>query len=202
MDDSHDHHVVPHSMDFGLRSRNLPSTSNSARRGFPNGSRHSKKPARLTLGLGRDALNSSISPNLIALSAMSATRSKKVQPQRAPRSRMRTCLPRRRCGTIKRERPSIQPISNFLNLRNGLVVSYPVSEVKEAGATIGEAVVRSIDRLPTYAEAISTIAAKGGAHGVRATLKEIAWSLRTEIAEAIGAIAAAAEPATIEPSKN
>lgn len=90
----------------------------------------------------------------------------------------------------------------FLDLEERLGRLVPVSEVKEAGAKLGEAVVRVIERLPTFSESVASVAVKDGAHGVRVTLKEITRQLRTEIAEAMGVIAASAQPSAIEPNGN
>lgn len=77
-----------------------------------------------------------------------------------------------------------------------------MSEVKEAGVKLGETVVRFIERLPTFAEAVSSAAIKDGTQGVRGVLKEAARQLRTEIAEAMGVIVAEVEPSTIEPNRD
>ncbi|WGS00102.1 DUF1441 family protein [Bradyrhizobium sp. ISRA443] len=90
----------------------------------------------------------------------------------------------------------------FLDLEERLGRLVPVSEVKSAGAKLGEIVVRVIERLPTFAEAVSAAAIKDGAQGARGTLKEIARQLRTEIAEAMGVIVAEAEPSSIEPNRD
>lgn len=89
----------------------------------------------------------------------------------------------------------------FLELEEKLGRLVPVSEVKEAGAKLGETVVRVIERLPTFAEAVSSAAIKDGARGVRGSLKEIPRQLRTEIAEAMGIVVASAEPSPIEPNQ-
>jgi DNA-binding IscR family transcriptional regulator len=90
----------------------------------------------------------------------------------------------------------------FLELEEKLGRLVPVSEVKEAGVKLGETVVRTIERLPTFAEALSSAAVKDGVQGVRGTLKDIARQLRSEIADSMGVIVAAAEPSTIEPSRS
>lgn len=87
----------------------------------------------------------------------------------------------------------------FLELEERLGRLVPAAEVKEAGQTAGEAIVRIIDRLPTFAEAVAAAAVKDGTQGVRGLLKEIARELRTAIAGAMDMIAADAEPSTIEP---
>ncbi|TGN86703.1 hypothetical protein EOW77_0019030 [Bradyrhizobium yuanmingense] len=90
----------------------------------------------------------------------------------------------------------------FLDLEERLGRLVPVSEVKEAGAKLGEMVVRAIDRLPTFAEAVASAAIKDGAQGARGELKEIARQLRAEIAEAMGVAVADAEPSAIEQNSN
>ncbi|WP_315701303.1 MULTISPECIES: hypothetical protein [unclassified Bradyrhizobium] len=87
----------------------------------------------------------------------------------------------------------------FLELEERLGRLVPVAEVKEAGQRAAEAIVRIVDRLPTFAEAIATATAKDGTQGARASLKDIARELRAAIADAMGAIRAEAEPSTIEP---
>jgi hypothetical protein len=87
----------------------------------------------------------------------------------------------------------------FLELEEKLGRLVPVAGVQEASIKIGETVVRVIERLPTFAEAISSAAAKDGAQGARVVLRDIARQLRTEIAEAMGAIGAEAQPWTVDP---
>jgi hypothetical protein len=87
----------------------------------------------------------------------------------------------------------------FLELEERLGRLVPAAEVKEAGQRAAEAIVRIVDRLPTYAEAIAVAAAKDGTQGARANLKEIARELREAIANAMGAIRVEAAPSTIEP---
>ncbi len=87
----------------------------------------------------------------------------------------------------------------FLDLEERLGRLVPVDEVKEAGVKAAEAIVRIIDRLPTYAEAMTAVAIKDGVTASRAMLKDISRELRTAIAEAMGVMAAEAVPSTIEP---
>jgi DNA-binding IscR family transcriptional regulator len=90
----------------------------------------------------------------------------------------------------------------FLDLEERLGRLVPVAEVKDAGMKAAEAIVRIIDRLPTFAEAVAVAAVKDGTQGARGVLKEIARELRTAIADAMDVIAAEAEPSTIEPSRD
>lgn len=87
----------------------------------------------------------------------------------------------------------------FLDLEERLGRLVPIDEAKQGGVKIGEAVVRILGRLPTYAEGMAAAAAKDGVQGARGMFKEIERDLRTAIAEAIGEIARAAVPSTIEP---
>lgn len=89
----------------------------------------------------------------------------------------------------------------FLDLEERLGRLVPVAEVKDAGMKAAEAIVRIVDRLPTYAEALAGAAVKDGTAGARGQLKEIARELRTAIADAMDVIAAEAEPSTIEPGE-
>ncbi|WP_316234978.1 hypothetical protein [Bradyrhizobium sp. SZCCHNR1058] len=87
----------------------------------------------------------------------------------------------------------------FLDLEERLGRLVPAAEVKEAGQRAAEAIVRIVDRLPTFAEAVAVATAKDGTQGARAALKDIARELRASITDAIGVIAADATPSTIEP---
>ena len=87
----------------------------------------------------------------------------------------------------------------FLDLEERLGRLVPIEEARAGGVKIGEAVVRIVGRLPTYAEAMTAIAVKDGVQGARGMFKEIERELRTAIAEAIGEIVGAAVPSTIEP---
>jgi DNA-binding IscR family transcriptional regulator len=89
----------------------------------------------------------------------------------------------------------------FLDLEERLGRLVPVAEVKDAGQKAAEAIVRIVDRLPTYAEALAVVAVKDGTAGARGKLKDIARELRTAIADAMDVIAAEAEPSTIEPGE-
>lgn len=88
----------------------------------------------------------------------------------------------------------------FLDLEERLGRLIPVAEVEEAAQRAAEAIVRVIDRMPSYAEAIAAGVAKDGSHGARGALKEMAREIRQGVAEAMGVLAGAAEPLTIEPS--
>jgi DNA-binding Lrp family transcriptional regulator len=87
----------------------------------------------------------------------------------------------------------------YLELEERLGRLVLAAEVKEAGQKAGEAIVRILDRLPTYAEVIAAASIKDGTQGARASLKEIARELRAAIADAMGIIRADAAPSTIEP---
>jgi biotin operon repressor len=89
----------------------------------------------------------------------------------------------------------------FLDLEERLGRLVSIDEAKEGGVKIGEAVVRIIGRLPTYAEAMTAVAVKDGVMGVRGLFKDIERELRTAIAESIGEIVGAAVPSTIEPGE-
>jgi hypothetical protein len=89
----------------------------------------------------------------------------------------------------------------FLDLEERLGRLVPVAEVKDAGQKAAEAIVRIVDRLPTYAEALAVVAVKDGTAGARGKLKDIARELRTAIADAMDVIASEAEPSTIEPGE-
>ncbi|MFZ5715769.1 MAG: hypothetical protein ACOY3N_23325 [Bradyrhizobium sp.] len=88
----------------------------------------------------------------------------------------------------------------FLDLEERLGRLVPIDEVKAGGIRIGEAVVRVLGRLASYAEGVTAVAVKDGVQGARGMLKDIERELRTEIAEEIGKIVSAAVPSTIEPS--
>jgi DNA-binding IscR family transcriptional regulator len=90
----------------------------------------------------------------------------------------------------------------FLDLEERLGRLVPIEEAKIGGIKIGEAVVRIIGRLPTYAEAMTAIAVKDGVQGSRGLFKDIERDLRVAIAEAIGEIARAAVPSTIDPGED
>jgi len=89
----------------------------------------------------------------------------------------------------------------FLDLEERLGRLVPIDEAKTGGIRIGEAVVRILGRLPTYAEGMTAVAVKDGVQGSRGMLKEIERELRVAIAEAIGEIVRAAVPSTVEPSE-
>jgi hypothetical protein len=90
----------------------------------------------------------------------------------------------------------------FLDLEERLGRLVPIEEAKIGGVKIGEAVVRIIGRLPTYAEAMTAAAVKDGVQGSRGLFKDIERELRVAIAEAIGEIARAAVPSTIDPGED
>jgi DNA-binding IscR family transcriptional regulator len=90
----------------------------------------------------------------------------------------------------------------FLDLEERLGRLVPIEEAKTGGVKIGEAVVRIIGRLPTYAEAMTAVAVKDGVQGSRGLFKDIERDLRIAIAEAIGEIAGAAVPSTIDPGED
>jgi len=90
----------------------------------------------------------------------------------------------------------------FLDLEERLGRLVPIDEAKAGGVKIGEAVVRIMGRLPTYAEAMSAAATKDGVQGCRGLLKDIERELRVAMAEAIGEIARAAVPSTIDPGED
>lgn len=89
----------------------------------------------------------------------------------------------------------------FLDLEERLGRLVPLDEVKSGGIKIGEAVVRIIGRLPTYAEAMAAACGKDGVQGARGMFKDIERDLRTAMAGEIGKIVGAAVPATIEPGE-
>ena len=66
--------------------------------------------------------------------------------------------------------------------------------MEDAAAKCGEATVRIIDRLPTYADSIASAVGKVGPAGARAKLKEITREIRQAIAEAHGELARKAAP--------
>jgi DNA-binding IscR family transcriptional regulator len=90
----------------------------------------------------------------------------------------------------------------FLDLEERLGRLVPIDEAKFAGVKIGEAVVRIVGRLPTYAETITASAVKDGVPGSRAALKEIERDVRAAIADALREIIGAAVPSTIEPGED
>jgi DNA-binding IscR family transcriptional regulator len=90
----------------------------------------------------------------------------------------------------------------FLDLEERLGRLVPIEEAKTGGVKIGEAVVRIIGRLPTYAEAMTAVAVKDGVQGSRGLFKDIERDLRVAIAAAIGEIAGAAVPSTIDPGED
>jgi biotin operon repressor len=90
----------------------------------------------------------------------------------------------------------------YLDLEERLGRLVPVDEAKEGGAKIGEAVVRIVGRLPTFAESLTAVAIKDGVPATRAMLKEIDRELRSAIAAALRDIVGAAVPATIEPGED
>lgn len=89
----------------------------------------------------------------------------------------------------------------FLDLEERLGRLVPIDEVKAGGVKIGEAVVRILGRLPTYAEGMTAVAVKDGVQGARGMLKEMERELRTAIAEEVGKIVGAAVPSMIEPGE-
>jgi biotin operon repressor len=89
----------------------------------------------------------------------------------------------------------------FLDLEERLARLVPVDEAKNGGVLIGEAVVRILGRLSTYAEGMTAIAVKDGVQGARGMFKEIERELRVAIAESIGEIVRAAVPSTVEPAE-
>jgi transposase-like protein len=89
----------------------------------------------------------------------------------------------------------------FLDLEERLGRLVPIDDFKSGGVKIGEAVVRILGRLPTYAEAVTAAAINDGVPATRAMLKQIERELRTAIAETVGEIIGAAVPSTIEPGE-
>lgn len=89
----------------------------------------------------------------------------------------------------------------YLELEERLGRLVPVEEAKTGGVLIGEAVVRILGRLPTYAEGMTAVAVKDGVQGARGMFKEIERELRVAIAESIGEIVRAAVPSTVEPAE-
>lgn len=75
----------------------------------------------------------------------------------------------------------------------------PVVEVEDAAQRAAEAIVRVIDRLPSFAEKVAAAVGKDGPVGARGALKEIARKIRQSAAEAMGVLAGRAEALTIEP---
>lgn len=90
----------------------------------------------------------------------------------------------------------------FLDLEERLGRLVPIDEAKAGGVAIGEAVVRIMGRLATYAEAMNAAAVKDGVQGCRGMLKDIERDLRVAMAEAIGEIARAAVPSSIDPGED
>jgi hypothetical protein len=90
----------------------------------------------------------------------------------------------------------------FLDLEERLGRLVPIDDFKTGGIKIGEAVVRILGRLPTHAEAMTAVAIKDGVPAARAMFKDIERELRTAIADAIGEIAGAAVPSTIDPGED
>lgn len=88
----------------------------------------------------------------------------------------------------------------FLDLEERLGRLVPIAEIEDAAIKCAEATVRTIDRLPTFADAIAAAVGKDGPAGARGKLKEIGRELRAEIAKAFGELAGKAEPMTIEPA--
>jgi hypothetical protein len=138
----------------------------------------------------------SIWPNSIALSARSVTLSRRVPLKHGQKSRAATS-PALRDHQARAAQYTAD--LKFLELEEKLGRLMPVAEVQEASTKLGETVVRVIERLPTFAEAISSAAIKDGAQGARVVLRGLARQLRTEIAEAMGAIGAGATPWTVDP---
>jgi hypothetical protein len=87
----------------------------------------------------------------------------------------------------------------FLDLEERLGRLVPIDEAKEGGIKIGEAVVKILGRLPSFAEQVTAAAVKDGLHATRALLKDIERNLRMAVAAELSDIAGAAVPATIEP---
>jgi hypothetical protein len=67
-----------------------------------------------------------------------------------------------------------------------------VSAVVDAVGACGMEIARIIDRLPNVADDLAAAIGRDGVHGVRVLLKSLAQKIRTDIAEALSAIAAAA----------
>jgi len=88
----------------------------------------------------------------------------------------------------------------YLDLEERLGRLVPVGEVEDAATKCAEAVVRVIDRLPTYADVVAAAVGKDGPAGARAKLKEIAREIRQSIAESYGELARKAEPMTLAPA--
>jgi DNA-binding transcriptional ArsR family regulator len=65
------------------------------------------------------------------------------------------------------------------------------AKIAEAVDSAGQNIAGICDRLPNAADDIAVAMTRDGAHGVRTALKGIAFRLRTEIADALEAIAAA-----------
>jgi hypothetical protein len=72
-----------------------------------------------------------------------------------------------------------------------------VASVLDAIVQCGIEIARIVDRLPNQADDLAATLARDGVHGVRGALKSYAHKMRTEIADALNAIAAA-EPETEE----
>jgi biotin operon repressor len=87
----------------------------------------------------------------------------------------------------------------YLELEERLGRLVPIEEAKEGGIKIGEAVVKILGRLPTFAEQITAAAVRDGVAASRALLKDIERDMRTAIAAELSRIAGAAVPASIEP---
>lgn len=82
-----------------------------------------------------------------------------------------------------------------IELKEKLGALIPVADVQEAQQRAAEAIVRIVERLPTFAEEIAVAVGKDGANGARATLKKIRRDLRQAIADALTAVADAADAA-------
>jgi biotin operon repressor len=87
----------------------------------------------------------------------------------------------------------------YLDLEERLGRVVPVEEAKEGGIKIGEAVVKILGRLPSYAEQMTAAAVKDGVAASRALLKDIERDLRMAVAAELSEIVGAAVPASIEP---
>lgn len=72
-----------------------------------------------------------------------------------------------------------------------------VQTIADAAKRIGEALTRSIDQLPSLADDLATVVAKDGAAGLRAALKQRAFEIRRQCADALDALAVAAQTETI-----
>ena len=88
----------------------------------------------------------------------------------------------------------------FLDLEERLGRLVPVADVVNGAQLAAEAIIRAIDRLPSFAESMAGAVTKDGVAGARSFYKENAREVRQAIAEAMGVLAGAAEPMKIEPA--